>query len=477
MKVLISPATTRATLVMMTLSVFALGALFGSTALGQDDDDPSAPAVALFNAGQDAHEKGELKLAIENYEKAIKLIPEFPEAELQRGNAYQSLGKLDEAESAFRRAVDLRDDWSLGLASLGSVLVRKGKFGEAEKYLLDSVTLDDLNFPAYAALTELRLKTKADAKVLNLLLSKISLLSAKANPTASIWASRAALEIALGDRKTAKASAARALELDPRSQSALATSADVALFENDPTAADAFVRRLETLAPTSESVKALRARVLVAYGKPVDALALLNSIPNPGPEITELKNGLTASTMTNASDLEKQLAVDPKNATALAKLCNAFRVSDPAKALDYCRRASEAAPESVEPVIGYAAALVQARRYDEAVVVLRRLLAIAPDNSTVHANLGTALFQLKRYAEAKTEFRWLTDHQPDQAAAFYFLAIVHDQLMEFVDAVANYQQFLRLADPESSKLEIEKVNLRLPVIRNLLKEGKGKKRG
>jgi len=102
---------------------------------------------------------------------------------------------------------------------------------------------------------------------------------------------------------------------------------------------------------------------------------------------------------------------------------------------------------------------------------------IAPDNSTVHANLATALFQLKRYPDAKIEFRWLTDNQPKQAAPYYFLAIVHDQLSEFPDAAANYQQFLRLADPESSKLEIEKVNLRLPVVQKFIKEGKGKKRG
>jgi Flp pilus assembly protein TadD len=110
-------------------------------------------------------------------------------------------------------------------------------------------------------------------------------------------------------------------------------------------------------------------------------------------------------------------------------------------------------------------------------VILRKLLTIAPDNATVHANLATALFQLRRFPEAKAEFRWLADNQPDQPVAFYFLGIVHDQLSEFVDAAANYQQFLRLADPESSKLEIEKVNLRLPTIQKLIKEGKGKRRG
>ncbi|HVF30146.1 MAG TPA: tetratricopeptide repeat protein, partial [Pyrinomonadaceae bacterium] len=384
------------------------------------DDDRSTQAVALFNSGQDAHEKGDLATAIQQYEKAIKLIPEFPEAHLQRGNAYLSLAKLDEAERAFRRAVELRDDWSLALASLGGVLVRKGNLSEAETILSKAIELDEQNFPAYAAMTELRLKTKADAKVLNALLGRLNLLTLKANPTASIWASRAAVELALGDTRSAKLSAARAIGLDAKSQFGLSTSAEVALRENDPAAADLFVKRLEA-ENNSEEVKAMRARVLVAQGHPNEAIALLTSITQPGSETITLKSEIVASVSTNPTDLEKQLVTDPKNGAVLSKLCNAFRTRDPARALDYCRRASEAAPQSVEPVIGYAAALVQAKRYDEAVVVLRRIAAIAPDNSTVRANLGTALFQLKRYAEAKTEFRWLTDHRPDHAAAYYFL--------------------------------------------------------
>lgn len=458
-------------------SAAAVAVLLCSRVLAQGEGDRSAEAVALFNSGQDAHEKGDLNTAIQSYEKALKVIPEFPEAELQRGSAYQSLGKLDEAEAAFRRAVGFREDWSLGLANLGSVLVRKRKFEEAETYLTKAIELDELNFPAYAAMTELRLQTKADVKVLSALLDRIRVLTGKANPTASIWASRAALEIAVGDRKSAKASAARALQLDPKSQFALSTSANIAVADNDPAAADMFVSRLETLAPRSEPVIGLRARILASQGKPSEALSLLNSIAEPLPETIELKNMILAASSTNTAELEQQLAGDPKNAPLLARLCGAFRVSDPVKALDYCRRASEADPQSVEPVIGYAAALVQAKRYDEAVIVLRRLMTIAPDNSTVHANLATALFQLKRYTEAKVEFRWLTERQPNHAVAYYFLGIVHDQLMEFADAAANYQQFLRLADPVSSKLEIEKVNLRLPIINTLLKEGKGRKRG
>jgi len=465
----------RFAVVVLTLMLSIFG--FGANAFAQDDEDSSGEAIAFFNKGQDAHERGEFGVAIENYDKALKLIPEFPEAQLQRANAFQSLGKFAEAESAFRRTLELRDDWSLAMAGLGAVLVRRNSFVEAEKYLTRAIEVDDLNFPAYAAMTELRLKTKASKDVLTTLLVKLRNLTAKANPAASIWASRAALENALGDRKTALLSTARALEHDPKHQYALATSADIALIEHDPASADSFVRRLEALAPESESTKGLRARVLVEHGRIDEATALLNSITNPGPEVADLKRQLVAASTTDVATLETQLAADPQSAVILGKLCAAFRVGDPAKALDYCRRASEAEPNSVQPVVGYAAALVQAKRYDDAVVVLRRLLTIAPSNSTVRANLATALFQLKRYPEAKVEFRWLTEQKPDLAIAYYFLAIIHDSLLEFVDAAANYQQFLRLADRDSSKLEVEKVNLRLPVVQKLIKEGKGKKRG
>jgi tetratricopeptide (TPR) repeat protein len=453
---------------------FALA--LSSNSYSQDDPDPENEAVQLFNKGQDAHEKRDFALAIENYDKAIKLIPDFPEAELQRGNALVSLGKFDDAEISFRRALELREGWSLAQANLGSLLVQKKKYDEAEKFLTQAIENEELNFPAYAAMTELRLKTNASPAVLATLLTKMKVLTSKANPTASVWASRAALENVIGDKKVAKASAARALELDAKNLTALTVLADVSLFDHDPAGAEAYVRRIEIIAPDSESTKLLRARLLLAEENPDDALTLLNSISNPGTEVVDLKNQLAATKIVDVAELEKQLATDVKNPVILSKLCTGYRVSDPNKSLEFCRRAAEAAPNEVQPIVGYGAALVQAKRYDEAVIILRRLIGIAPDNATARANLATALFQLKRYPEAKVEFRWLTDHQPEQAIAYYFLAIIHDQLSEFPDAAANYQLFLKLADPESSKLEIEKVNLRLPAVQKLIKEGKGKKR-
>ena len=69
----------------------------------------------------------------------------------------------------------------------------------------------------------------------------------------------------------------------------------------------------------------------------------------------------------------------------------------------------------------------------------------------------------------------MAQKQPDLAITYYFLGIIYDRLTEYMDAMANYQQFLKLADAEKNKTEIEDVNLRLPALQKQIKEKKGKK--
>jgi len=444
------------------------------TVFSRAQDEAKDP-VEIFNQGQTAHEKGDFQTALSFYDEALKIMPEFPEAEFQRGNAFVSLGKTTEAEKAFRRALELRADWTLPMTSLGVLLVQQNKFPEAEKLLTDAVGSDAQNFSAYTALTELRLKTKAAPETLKQLLTRIELLTAKANPTAAIWASRAALENALGDKTAAKTSLNRALSIDPKDKSALLELGEIAVSEGDTKTASEIAKTLSQIAPDSNYSKILQARLNAANGNAAEALKILDSIENKTTDILLLREKIAASNSVNSVDLEKQIESDPKNAALLGRLCNLLRTENPQKALDYCRRASEAEPNNVNHATGFGAALVQAKQYENAAFVLSRILQIAPDNFTAHANLATALFQLKKFAQAKKEYVWLTEKQPDLAIAYYFLAIAHDNLTEYLDAMANYQQFLKLADAEKNKLEIEKVNLRLPALQKLIKTKKGKK--
>ena len=456
------------------LLTFFLLAAFSVTVSAQEDDDQPDP-IQIFNQGQEAHEKGDLQQAIKLYEEAIRILPEFPEAEYQRAAAYLALNRPEEAEKGFRRAIEIREDWTLPMAALGSLLIRRNNFAEAEKFLTRAVELDERNSPAIVALTELRLKTKASESVLRELLAKLKSLSEKANPTASVWAARGALERALGEKAAAKASLARALSMEPTNSLAIFEQVELSLSENDLTRAEAEAETLFKAEPNSRSARLLLARVYAAKGKTDEALKILDAMDGGDTEVATLKNSITARNSNDVGALEKQLEKDPGNADLLGQLCSLTRTSNPQKSLEYCRRAAEADPTDINHAVGYGAALVQAKQFEAAVTLFRRILTVSPDNFTVRANLATALFQLKRYQEAKAEYRWLTEKKPDLAVAYYFLAIAHDSLAEYLDAMANYQQFLRLADPQINQLEIEKVNLRLPALQKLIKDKSKKK--
>ena len=439
--------------------------------LAQDEaDDP----VEIFNLAQAAHEKGDFEAALKLYDEALKILPEFPEAEFQRGNALLSLNRTDEAEKAFRRSLELRADWTLPMTSLGILLSEKNNFREAESFLTKAVNADAENFSAYKALTDLRLKTKAAPDVLKELLAKIQKLTSELNSPAGIWAAQSALENALGDKISAKTSLNRALALDPKEKSALLERAEIALSEGDKTIVSETIKILLQTSPNSDAVKILQARLFAAEGNVAGAVKTLNSVANKTPEVEVLLKKIAVNESFSTIELEKRLDSEPKNAAILGRLCSLLRTENPVKAIDYCRRASEAEPNNVNHAVGFGAALLQAKQYENAALVLERILKIAPDNFTARTNYATSLFQLKRFAEAKKEFLWLTEKQPDLAIAYYFLAISHDNLKEYWDAIANYQQFLRLADAEKNKLEIEKVNLRLPTVQKLSKEKKGK---
>lgn len=440
----------------------------------QDETETDDP-VALFNKGQDAHEKGDLETALKFYDEALKVLPEFPEAEYQRGSAFVQLGKSAEAEKAFRRALEIREDWTLPMAKLGAILVKKNEFAEAERILTKAIELDEQNFPAFDALTELRIKTKAAPDVLKELLNKIRILTAKANPTASAWASRAAIERVLGDRQAAKNSIKNSLSIDPKNITALNEKVEIAISEGDYTLALDAAKTIVQLSPSSVTASILLARVYAANGKMPEAVKIVETLDQKDAAVIEFRKTLSAKENESVESLEKILENEPKNVIILERLCILSRTENPQKSLDFCRRASELEPDNINHAVGYGAALVQAKRFPEAANLLFRIKQIAPDNYTARANLAAALFQLKRYGEAKIEYAWLTEKQPNLSVGYYFLAIAHDNLGEYMDAMANYQQFLRLADPKVNQLEIDKVNLRLPSLNKLIKQQEKKK--
>jgi len=452
-----------------------------ATGQAQEIADGENDPVKLFDRGQDAHAKGEYKTAIQFYEAAVKLKPEFPEAEFQRAMALLATNQKAEAIEGFNRAVALRPDWTMAYVKFGGFLAFTGSFDkEAEPILRRAIELDVKNLEALVHLAVLRQRAGDLNEALKLIRAATSLKDA----THDTWRRRAAIENAAGDTKTAVSSITRALEIDPRMTSGYYDRALLLLQMNDRAGA---LADLDAIKPTLTADSRFSfildiAQLYARAGRPDESLRLLDSLNETDrkrPEVIALRAeiaGDAGSSVEERAALETLLQHDPKNTSLLARLGSAYRRVDPSKSEGYYYRALQIEPDNPKHATGYAAALVQSRRFAEAAGILQRVITKTPDDYVAHANLALALYELKRFAEALPEYEWLAAKRPEVSATYFFIATVHDNLGEYELALAAYEKFLAQADPANNKLEIEKVNLRLPVLRDQIKRGQGMKR-
>jgi len=460
--------------------------LFALSVAAQTDDlgDGSADPIKLFERGQNAHARGDLERAVDFYEQALKLRPEFPEAEFQLGSALSTLNRLPEAEAALRRSIALRRDWALPYSTLGALLARSNRDQDAEPPLRQALKLDPENPLALRALAEVRLRAgdKPGAAELARRATK--------NPEApvSAWILRAMTERALGDKLNAKASLDQALQMEPQNFAALLERAAAQAEDGNFDQAIADLKAAEKVRPADKQVPLRLLDLYQRAGKVEDAAQLAQSLgiaTAPVAANGEIKVIGSPAEIEAANDvdplkarqaLEILLQKNPNNPMLLARLGNSYRTDDPARSLEFFRRANALDPRNADYATGYAAALVQGRRFEEAVIILRRVLAASPSNYVAHANLATALYELKRFSEALPEYKWLLEAKPDLVISYFFIATAYDKLGEFEDALANYQIFMERADPQRNELEIEKVKLRLPPLQRQIRLKQGVRR-
>lgn len=92
-------------------------------------------ALAHYQLGRIAKQRGEDRPALEHFETAVELFPDLWVAHVGLGNALRDLGRYGDAEKAYRRVVDA--DPKNVLARLGEAesLILDGHFGDARQRL------------------------------------------------------------------------------------------------------------------------------------------------------------------------------------------------------------------------------------------------------------------------------------------------------------------------------------------------------
>jgi tetratricopeptide (TPR) repeat protein len=453
--------------------------------------DSGADPVKLFEQGQDAHARGDslkdpaekiqkYERALEYYDEAIKVRPEFPEAEFQKGNVLATLGRSAEAESSFRRSIELRKNWALPYSALGALLTRLNRDKEAEALLREAIRLDSHDLLATRVLANVRLSANDPKEALEL----ATRVTAESDAGAAIWFVRALAERGTGENRAALTSLNHVLELEPRNFDALMARAAVRSAEHESALED--LKAAELLALGEKQKMSRLAAAYESAGRHDDATRVARAGGLAEPASANSGNVIGTEEeikLANSDDpdqaraaLEKLLKKNPDNAPLLARLGASYRTVDPAQSLRFYRRALELEPANADFATGYSSALVRARRFADAVAVLRKVVIAAPDNYAAHANLATALYELKQFPEALVEYEWLLKSKPDLTIAYYFIATAHDNLGEYEQALAAYDTFLAHADQKMNQLEIEKVKLRLPSLQRQIKLGEGAKK-
>lgn len=446
--------------------------------------DSAADPIRLFERGQSAHARGELEKAIAFYEQALKVKPEFPEAEFQRGNALASLGRLSDAEAAFRVAISQKKNWAMPHSALGTLLMRSKRDADAEQSFRAALKIDANDSVALRMLSEIRLRAGDAKEALELAKRATAIPEAPA----SAWIVLAVAERANGNTVAAKATLDRVLGDEPANVAALLERADILTDEKNFDAAIADLRAAAKVKPNEKTIASRLAHALQQAGRNEEAMEVAKAAGlEVQPAAGDGKGGVVGTPdeieAANSNDpaiarkaLEKLLEKNPRNAMLLGRLGASYRTDDPARSLDFYRRASELQPEAADYAIGYAAALVQGRRFGDAAQILRQVVRLNPQNYAARANLATALYESKRYSEAIPEYEWIVSTKPEIAVAHYFIATSHDYLGQYPEALASYEKFLSAADAKTNQLEIDKVKLRLPSLRRQIQLGEGAKK-
>ncbi len=88
-------------------------------------------AEAINDRGSMCAQAGKFAEAMDNYQRAIQIKPEFALAYLNLGTVLQKQGKLDDAIAQFNKVLELKPDCIEAYGKLGNLLIGREKFDEA----------------------------------------------------------------------------------------------------------------------------------------------------------------------------------------------------------------------------------------------------------------------------------------------------------------------------------------------------------
>lgn len=218
----------------------------------------------------------------------------------------------------------------------------------------------------------------------------------------------------------------------------------------------------------AEVVAAKQADLLFAADRDADARAVLA----PWQESESNEDRIYLARVLQRSEryteslplLQAASAAEPERTDLLFMLGTAYeRSGAAAAAVESFRRLLEIQP-SHAPAMNYLGYMWAERReaLPEALQLIRRAVALDPDNGAYLDSLGWAYFQLGRYAEARGPLEWAARLVPEDPTVFEHLGDLYVELDEVELARSSYRTALGLDSENADEVERKLENLGEP---------------
>lgn len=313
-------------------------------------------AKNFCETGDRLKSQGKLNEAIESYEKALEIQPDYAQVHHDLGEVYLLQRRFPEATASAKLALKLQPDFAPAYKTLGNGLQAEGKIEEALRAYSQALEIN----PEFA----------------EALVNKGTMLSK------------------LGQSNEAIAYYEKAIAIKPEMAAAHWNMGNVLMQQERSDEAVPYWQKALELKPELLSAESLNdlGTAVGKKGKWSEAIGYYK-------RAIQLKQDYPLAHFNLGTALKQQGQIE--------------------EAIDHFQKTINLKPDYAEAYNQLGNALVEQERFFEAIVQYQKVLKLIPDSGRAYYNIGAALAQQDKFEEAIAQFQKAIELQPDLAEAYY----------------------------------------------------------
>ncbi|WP_242725733.1 tetratricopeptide repeat protein [Microcoleus vaginatus] len=375
---------------------------------------PSDSADAEFRLGVDLQQQADFGGAIECYERAIAINPNYAAAHSNLGVVKQQAGRLPEAIAHYRQALAIDGNLAETASNLGSALAEAG---ETEEAIAEYERALSLNPNCAEALINLGLLREEQGDVAEAISCYEQAIQVNPNCAVAYLNLGIALEAqgeeAGANYERAIANYERAIAIEPNYVEALHNLAYASIRQGKIDRAIAYYERSTALQPDLAETLIGLGSSLQQQDKLNEALAVCQQAIQQLPASAQARCnlGIVLQKQGKIEDAiacyQQALSLKPDFPEALNNLGKAFEEAGKmAEAIDCYRRAIELKPGYINPLTSLGSALHDRGQFADAVTYYSQAVKFNVGNPESHLNLGLALLLAGDFQRGFYEYEW-----------------------------------------------------------------------